>query len=460
MPFVDKGTYGCIFSPALKCVNKKQLSNNTVGKIFSDNDEYLQEKETNEDLIKSLDPNHKWTVPYLGTCKTDIREANKQDEIEKCSHINKSDTIKEQLILTHGGISLSKLQKNIDKYPDFTIDELILMFLPLIKGIISLDKKEFCHLDIKPANILYNVGQNKLYLIDFGLLTAYSNLIYMDILLNYDYPYYPPEMKMLHSILVNQRTLKSNKEILKNFKYYNTTNFLNKLKPFINYEEQLQKFINDNKDNEDEFMEYLEEQYTSKIDIYSLGISFFEIYYFLKINDQLDNHINNNDFVNDSIHKVLSMMIHPNAKERLSPNDAYKELSKIIKHYKLSKKYKTSGVKVSVSSSPPSKSKSPPIKLPSIPSPKKNSLSPTDYSKYTVKQLKQTLREKGRPVTGNKTELLQRVSKAKTPPINLSTLSQTECEKMSVSKIKALLQEKNKATYGSKKVLCERLLKK
>ena len=454
MPFVDDGTYGCVFSPALKCTDKRKLQDNTVGKIFSDYDEFTEEKATNVMIVEKLDPKHKWTVPYLGTCETNIKESNEKDEIKKCKHISKSDKIKEQLILTYGGISLRKLCENIDKYPDFTLDEFILMFLPMMRGIITLDKEKLCHLDIKPANILYNIDQNKLYLIDFGLLTSQSELLEQDSIISFDYPYFPPEFKMCYTLITTDTTLKSSDYILSNFKLYDKNKFLQELKPFIDYDEQLKIFLDKYKDNGPEFIETYENKYSSKVDIYSLGMSFFEVYYFLKINNKL--RINNNDFVNECIKKVFSKMIHPNADERCIPNKAYKELSKIIRYYK------SLGLKVTVSLSPSPKSKSKsksPVRLPNISTPKKdNSRSPTNYSTYTVKQLKVALKEKGRSVTGNKDTLLERVSKTKTPPVNVSTLTQAQCEKLKTSQIKELLQERNKPIHGNKKTLCERLL--
>ena len=463
MSFIDQGTYGCVFSPALKCEDKRQLPDvKTVGKIYSDEDEFDEEKDTNKFITEKLDPNHEWTVPYLGTCKTDVLEADKT-EIDKCKHIQDGETIKDQLLLTYGGVSLSKLCDNIDQYPDFTIDELILMFLSLMKGVIILDKEDVCHLDIKPANILYNIEKNKLYLIDFGLLTKQSELFKQGSFLNTDYPYFPPEFKMVYRIIEKNNILKSTNTIINNFKFFDKTKFLEELKPFIHFNEKLQVFLDTYKDDISNLIVNSDKIYISKADVYALGISFFEVYYFLKINNKL--RIQNTDFVNECIHEVFSKMINPNADERCSPNEAYKELSKIIK------KHKTTDVQLSLSS----------VKLPNIQSPKKSSsgtsgsskssrssrssgssksVSSTDYSNYTVKQLKTVLKEKGRTVTGNKSELVQRASKAKTPPINLATLTQTECEKLPRSKLVELLQEKKKPVYGNKKTLCERLLQK
>jgi serine/threonine protein kinase len=79
-----------------------------------------------------------------------------------------------------------------------TLEELFLGCQGIFRGLMQLKKHHKVHQDIKPANILYNAGAKRCYLIDFGLLTE-TNKIYTkenEFALAYDYDYFPPEYKL------------------------------------------------------------------------------------------------------------------------------------------------------------------------------------------------------------------------------------------------------------------------
>ena len=73
MPYIAEGSYGCVFSPPLKCLNKKKTTASQAGKIFNNRDSMEEEKELAEKINK-IDPKGKWTVPYYGSCFANVNE--------------------------------------------------------------------------------------------------------------------------------------------------------------------------------------------------------------------------------------------------------------------------------------------------------------------------------------------------------------------------------------------------
>ncbi len=132
MPYIAEGTYGCVFSPPLKC--EKSTNNTQAGKIFRTKSSMREEKKLAE-KIKKIDNKGKWTVPYFGNCTTDIRKASISDNVNNCRWISRYTTEVEQLIYQNGGIDLHQLVTNFKLLDEhFFLDDLIPLFVPLLKG--------------------------------------------------------------------------------------------------------------------------------------------------------------------------------------------------------------------------------------------------------------------------------------------------------------------------------------
>ena len=108
MPFLSQGSYGCIFYPHLKCSNNIKIDN-AVGKIFKFDNNATEEKKLIQ-YINNIDPHSNWTIPYHGSCYTNINNANSSDNISQCKHNIKSN--KEQLLFEHSGIDLTNIDFN------------------------------------------------------------------------------------------------------------------------------------------------------------------------------------------------------------------------------------------------------------------------------------------------------------------------------------------------------------
>lgn len=429
MPFIGQGSYGCIFSPKLKCNNNDININNSVGKIFKNTNDMEFEKEISK-IIQKIDPNNEWTVPYYGSCQTNIKKAELTDNINKCSHINKNIINIEQLIYDNGGIDL----KNVDYEKNMIIDDFIRMLVPLLKGLITLHNNKLFHCDIKPENILYNNKLKKLYIIDFGLLTQYSDVVNAEnfSVYSYTYPYFPPEFKIYSSLIfLNNRKILT-KSILTNFNNYNQASFIKFMSKYINIPNEIEVFIEKCVNDKQEFKNKFIKNYVSKFDVYSLGMSFIEIYY--KLNKLGKLKINNKNLLDDFFKEVIIPMIRMDADLRYDAQKAYDSLNKLLNKYE----------ERTVS----------PVKKNIIPS-------YNNCMKMKKKELIELLKLENKPIYGNKIDLCNRLKNEVKTEVKKSSnkITQTDCEKLKIKEIKQLLEKENKPKYGTKKQMCERLLK-
>jgi serine/threonine protein kinase len=171
--FVGEGESGCVVTPHIHCSIVTPKTVKTVGKIFSNKDEFQEETE-NIKFIKRVDHNDKWTVKYYGSCeipKHQILDAIKNvytpdnDVQHVCFqkvNFRSTATHFRQIIYEYGGISLSQA---IATYP---MNMLVNAFYRLFEGIFILALNGTFINDIKADNIAYHRVKNKLKFIDFG----------------------------------------------------------------------------------------------------------------------------------------------------------------------------------------------------------------------------------------------------------------------------------------------------
>ena len=92
----------------------------------------------------------------------DFKDASIIDNVNDCKWVTKYTTNVEQLIYQNGGMDLHQLVVNFKLLDDhFFIDNLIQLFVPLLKGLEDLNDQKLTHCDIKPPNMLYNFELNK-----------------------------------------------------------------------------------------------------------------------------------------------------------------------------------------------------------------------------------------------------------------------------------------------------------
>ena len=120
--------------------------------------------------------------------------------IDKCKYFN-SDDIKsyELLILRHGGQDLEKFVNKYEKESPSSetrqkFEAFWMNVSKLLVALSELDKKRIFHRDMKLQNIVYNEKTGRLNIIDFGLMTNYSNFYKHNLKLHWSYP---PEIELV-----------------------------------------------------------------------------------------------------------------------------------------------------------------------------------------------------------------------------------------------------------------------
>ena len=325
MPLIGEGSYGCIFKPIVTCQKKINVPKNTIGKVFVDYSEFDLEK-TIQYKIKKIDPNNEFTIPLYNIC--DIAKFSKKDEVNKCTLIsNKENTLTEypQLIYKYGGKDLKNIYKN-EKGSVLKFMNLFIKFRPLLVGLKKMINVKYVHQDIKPPNILYDKKADKLYLIDFGILT-YSNDIYThgnSYVLKYDYPYYPPEYKLYNHI---GSFNKYYNKIIKNYNFdfligKNHVDLLWIINEYIGVDviNDLRTIYNNPKNVFN----------PSKIDIFSIGIVILELYIWSKLYNKKFNKNTPIKQLQEKLNLFLRGLIRFNSLERYDINKVISAFDDIV----------------------------------------------------------------------------------------------------------------------------------
>ena len=309
--FIAEGTYGCVFSPPLKCDTEPKVPfpSNAVSKLFGKTKDYYSEKEIQE-IIKLIDPQNKFTRPQYGTC--DVSRFDQEDDVADCKHIELYDKVYKQLVYKDGGNDMSDFIRTTPSKSKYVT--LLKHFEPIVTGLKVLADNQYVHLDIKPDNILYNM--KSVFLIDFGLMTRISKVYEKKYIVDHDYPFYPPEFKMsiykdnhekfierfvqnfAHKYLINDNSYNLYTEIIKSIGY--------------SIEEQKTDFKNLSKLDLATSHDCRE-----KIDVYSLGIVFLMIYIWSGVPQ-------------NKFRGLIKSMIYFNPIKRITISDAIKEYHKMI----------------------------------------------------------------------------------------------------------------------------------
>ena len=208
--YIANGTYGCVFEPGIPCKSKRTSPNKNrsspksktpiVSKFFLDQKEADIENNEHEQIVNKIDPNGLFTIRSFGICdipKTDLDSK----ELAKCDNFKSSPkTIKayaatdnlRQIVYEHGGFQINHI---VSRMP---FDTMFAAFGPILDGIATLQEHGLAHLDIKPANLVYNFKTKKMALIDFGFCRSLDDVYSKETAFLYSYEYVPPEFAHEH----------------------------------------------------------------------------------------------------------------------------------------------------------------------------------------------------------------------------------------------------------------------
>jgi len=173
--FINQGTYGCIFRPAINCKGDL-LKPSFITKIQSEKEN--SDKETKIGYkIKKIKGYSKYFAPILKTCNISIANI-KNDEIKKCDFIdNKTTKIISNKMKYVGDKTLFDYLLSILEETPHKINHVIFdCYLHLLEGIELLQQNNIIHYDLKENNIVFDDQQQYPIIIDFGLSFETTNL--------------------------------------------------------------------------------------------------------------------------------------------------------------------------------------------------------------------------------------------------------------------------------------------
>jgi len=181
---IGKGTYGCTYSPPLKCENRilRHNSNKYVSKIMNKHNAN-QELDIITNFKQDIPNSELFTLPLPTKCNIKDVDKRRDSLLKHCNIIsgrtnlntifnktlsnykNDSYTIPKHirnnlklLIYEKGGIDLEQLK--VTDIPDIT--QFYKNITNILYGIVSITEHKWCHKDIKLSNILYNPNSSKL----------------------------------------------------------------------------------------------------------------------------------------------------------------------------------------------------------------------------------------------------------------------------------------------------------
>jgi len=332
--YVAHGTYGCVFKPVVTCPGQKNipLGTTVVAKLFRNPFKADEEVHIHETVMNSIDPHNMFTVKLYQFCPIS-RESYKQ--LYKCTNwteAEKSMPNIEQLIYENGGIELGTTAKTT------RFEEIFAHFKRIFRGLRMIEQAGYVHLDIKPMNIVYNNVLNKMALIDFGI-ASFKNDVYNDRnIIEFEYPYFPPEFQIVGSNAVGATIPKKHySNYYKNIRYGIRLNKLGEapLHASPKLKHLWGTLTNKNRDwhildayvktlhaDPDKTLESKASVHTDRIDVYMLGATLLETFAIAYHHGQASISASSSAFYEAFLHLVYDMT-YVDPRKRLSPAQAY-----------------------------------------------------------------------------------------------------------------------------------------
>jgi len=241
---IASGGFGCVFYPALKCVNDENRDKSKISKLLT-RQNAINEYNEIKTLIPLLKQIHNYSnffiVDNLNICNPDkLSDSDLIDYNKRCSTLTKTNinninsSLNKFLILNipYGGITINNFIFKNYSYTNFIKLNNSLINL-LLNGIILMNKINVYHCDIKDSNVVIDINENTLKpkLIDWGnsIISEPLNIPkrWINRPLQFNVPFSiiilsPIFFKKLHTFINSannskQKTLNEYKEFMKDF---------------------------------------------------------------------------------------------------------------------------------------------------------------------------------------------------------------------------------------------------
>lgn len=332
--FIARGSYGCVYTPAMKCSTDsavKQITHKnkakSVSKIFV-NKEAFDKEVASATKIAKIDPTGEHLMVPTSACSVDRTAFNKMKikNQEKCSNIEEAPTYAPlyQLIMPFGG---SRIDDEVRKHHHGKpYKEFLAMIEPLMEGLVALEKQRLCHQDIKGGNVL-TTPQGKGIIIDHNLMvpydTVYSPANHRRLRMEY-YPY-PLEFQIFTNDVVYhnssiEKIAHDYNNSLKSFgnsRYHLAIHYLSK--ELI--EEAIKNILKElHKQKTQQQQQHFMTKYANKVDVYAMGMVFVSISRHIMFRTNQDS---------KKFDAFVLSMIHPDMTKRSSPEKALKDFKKL-----------------------------------------------------------------------------------------------------------------------------------
>ena len=325
MKLLGEGSYGCVYlGTPINDIN----DNVKLVKLMVDQEDFQKEIK-NMGLIRNIPNYEEHNIVSEKMIITNITEQLIQDSkyleyIQLCKNVK--DKKKIYQIIYNKDLEGETI-KNLLEQKKITIDDIYKLSLNLYIGLLDYISLEILHNDIKSNNIIYIKSKNKLFFIDFGLLSTFNNTLIEKCNVIKDFLIFTaPEY-----ILYNYGSCKKTKEEF----IFNFLKKLNTIKIFYNFikyiypEEEQKKDLNDLYDNYYKKNFIFSNDDKALLDLYSLSMTLLYILYNNK--EQIINEIYIKNFIVD----ILKPSIIFNNSKRITITQIIQKIKDLNKKYNI-----------------------------------------------------------------------------------------------------------------------------
>lgn len=269
------GAYGCTYSPAMKCTGDAERTPLSISKLMETTDGYKEFRK--RPFLKKVDPDQRFFLWPVRFCTVSPADLTAENDLSPCPIVGsrfRPDLADAVLVIySDGGTDLYHWKLNPKQYVEFFVG-----FGQLLEGLALLHSKNVVHLDIKPSNIVAKElpnGKFDFHFIDFSF-TSPIRLFDKEDVPNANYVYWPYEYRFAKHGFSKAKITDDSITAW----HGETLNFYDELKA-IRYPTRAEAEGNFDmyaaKEKRVDKLDLL----LKAVDVYSLGITFLQLYYSL-----------------------------------------------------------------------------------------------------------------------------------------------------------------------------------